>query len=685
MTVGSEQWRDDPIGSTAEDRLGRVALAKRVAILIAETYSEDSSVVHGLVGPWGSGKSSVLTLTEQQLAEAEQGWVIVRFSPWATSDLNGLLAEFYGAIVEALPRKKGLTEFKRGLSEVMAATAPLASVAGSAIGAGAVGEVVKKGSELLIRDKSWSARFAEASRDLKKLHIKLLVIADDIDRLHGEELLNFLRVVRLVGRFPGMSYLIAYDEAGLLASIEAAGTAVNDSERAQDFLEKFVQYPIYLPPLIESQILDLLNEALDPVVANSKHRFAAVSGRLAFSYAWVDLLDTPRAINRFAAQLRLVLPLHPTGEVDLVDVVLLTLVRLHAPRVFEVLSRSKALLTSERSSKEPFDWSAIVGDRVPARSAAAVQELVERLFPATGTRREGKIDSPRVANADYFDRYFMQGIPDDDVADGSVQFAIDKANEGNALFLDILLRTANSDAKRVAILGKLQRFSSWGKEEGGTPVSALKSILDHIDSLPKNSASLLPSAYQRAEAWAGQMLLSLPSGVSASEVSDALSAAKDQVKRVSIFETIAYSRDTAPPAGVLSAAVDAAMLLLEDTLENVRQGDSAAEFGLVERWTLLVRTVALERGRERLAEALAEGLAPADLAARFVSIAHWRGGRDVGSIEIGGFLWEAYFELLPDGLKITDPDPGVTVNIEDVSWPSRRAFAQRELAKQRNS
>lgn len=677
-----EHWTDDPITSAAQDRLGRLELAKRVAKLIAETYSDDSSVVHGLVGPWGSGKSSVLALTELQLIDSDAGWVVVRFSPWATSDLNGLLAEFYAALVEALPRKKGVANFKRGLGEVMAATAPLASVVGSLAGVASVGEAVKKGGELIGREKSWSARFTDASKALKELGIKLLVVADDIDRLHGDELLNFLRLVRLVGRFPGLSYLIAYDEEGLLSSIEDAGSSVSGNERAHDFLEKFVQYPIYLPPLIESQIIDGLNEALDPVIAASNHRFEAADGRLSFARAWVDLLDTPRAINRYAAQLRLILPLHRPGEVDLVDVVLLTLIRLHAPHVFESISRSKSLLTSTRSSKEAFDWTPIVGDGVPARSVRAIQELVARLFPAT-ENRGGAVDPPRVGNADYFDRYFMQGIPDDDVADSTVRFAIDECNKGDSRHLDVLLKTAKTDAKRGAIIGKLERFSTWGEDAGTTPVAALRSILTHLSSLPNKSAAFLPGAHLRAQRWAAEMLLCLPPDVSVNEVADTLAATEDEVQRTILLETVAYSSEKAPPAAVLSVAQDAAVSLLHMALENVRQGDAAEQFGLIERWTVLVRAFALEDARARLASALSDKLNADDLAARFVSVAHWSGGQGQTSIEMNGFLWDAYHDLLPDGILTSEPDPEAEVDQRDISWPSRRLYALRELAKRR--
>lgn len=675
-------WRDDPISSIEEDRLGRVELAKRVARLIAETHSDESSVVHGLVGPWGSGKSSVLSLVQNQIGDGDD-WVVVRFSPWATSDLNGLLAEFYSAIIEALPRKKGRAEFKRTLGEVMNATAPLASVAGALIGAGAAGEVVKKGGELLARDKSWSSRFADASNDLRKLDIKLLVIADDVDRLHGEELLNFLRLVRLVGRFPGLSYLIAYDETGLLSSIEAAGSAVTNSERAQDFLEKFVQYPIYLPPLIESQILELLNAAIDPVIAASNHRFEAEAGRLSFAHAWVDLLDTPRAINRFAAQLRLVLPLHRAKEVDLVDVVLLTLVRLHAPQVFEMLSRSKDVLTASYSSKDPFDWDSFLAGRASEEIYPAIRELVGKLFPATNSRGAGKIEPPRAANPDYFDRYFLQGIPDDDVADGSIKFAIDQANKGQDQFLELLLVEAKSKKKRGVIFAKLERLSSWGEESGATPVAAFATVVSHLNSLANDSTSLLPSARQSAKRWVGKMLLCLPAGVSVAEVESALSTVENDLERTILYENVADPGDLKPPPGVVAAARQAAESLLHLAIENMLEGDAAAQLGVIERWSLLTRALCPDEARKLLSEALANGLPPDDVAARFVSISHWQGGADGVRTEIGGFLWEAYFELLPDGLDTSDPEPTTDKTVDDVSWPERRRYALTELARQR--
>lgn len=626
----------------------------------------------------------MLALTEQELADRGEDWVVVRFTPWATNDLSGLFAEFHGAIIEALPNADRYGDFRRGLGEVLDAASPVFTAVGALVGVATAGQIAEKSGELLRREKSWLAKFEQASNTLKELEVKILVIADDVDRLHGDELLNFLKLVRLVGRFPGMSYLIAYDEAGLLSSIQSAGSAVDRPERAQDFLEKFVQYPVYLPPLIEGQILDLLNEAIEPAVAASRHTYGGPAGRLSFNQVWTALLDTPRAISRFAAQLRLVLPLHQVGEVDLVDVMLLTLLRLHAPAVFDALGRRKDELTGSRTGAKNFNWRELLDGRVSLDLEPAVRELIERLFPATRGNSAGNLPAPCVSDPEYFDRYFLQGIPRDDIADHAVRWAIAQAEDGDAMPLGVLLKSARSESQMVSILSKLKKFSTWGSEPGDTPVVALATLLGALDKRPRESGARLTSSYDKAFRWASEMIVRLPSDITDSDFREVLSSCSDEEARLLLLESVVWERQLELPRGVRELATEEALRALDGLVANVREGDAAESGGVIERWTLLTRHFALEESRNRLVRELADGLSADDLAARFVSIAHWVGAGSKKEPEINGMLWEALDELLPDGLP-TSPAAAGSVNMRDVSWSSRREYALVQLAQRRAS
>ncbi|MBM4570413.1 hypothetical protein GS489_08575, partial [Rhodococcus hoagii] len=104
----------------------------------------------------------------------------------------------------------------------------------------------------------FAERFTKISNAIRKTGKNILVIVDDIDRLHSDELLSVMKAVRLLGRFDGVHYLLSYDEQTLLGVLEQTDLAGNSRPRARDYLEKIVQYPFTLPPLQESHLADEL-------------------------------------------------------------------------------------------------------------------------------------------------------------------------------------------------------------------------------------------------------------------------------------------------------------------------------------------------------------------------------------------------------------------------------------------
>ena len=91
---------DRPINSVDEDILGRSAFIKNLAREIRGLSSEESIVI-GLSGPWGSGKTSVINLVTQELRKGSDknclrpnDVIEVRFTPWNHIN-NGTKNELY--------------------------------------------------------------------------------------------------------------------------------------------------------------------------------------------------------------------------------------------------------------------------------------------------------------------------------------------------------------------------------------------------------------------------------------------------------------------------------------------------------------------------------------------------------------------------------------------------------------
>lgn len=108
-----------PITSEIQDRFGRAEFARRLAkALLAHDGKLARGVVVGLVGPWGSGKSSTLNLLQEYLSKYKSNPVVVRFEPWIISKgedlLISLTKEIYGALKKIPPLPKNqLSSLKR--------------------------------------------------------------------------------------------------------------------------------------------------------------------------------------------------------------------------------------------------------------------------------------------------------------------------------------------------------------------------------------------------------------------------------------------------------------------------------------------------------------------------------------------------------------------------------------------
>ncbi len=105
---------DDPIRSKTQDRFGRAPFAARIAETIAKR-ADPSSIVIGLFGPWGDGKTSVLKMMEESLGP-HQNAIAIRFNPWHFPSEEALLRGFFATLAETLGKEPG---FKGRAAELL--------------------------------------------------------------------------------------------------------------------------------------------------------------------------------------------------------------------------------------------------------------------------------------------------------------------------------------------------------------------------------------------------------------------------------------------------------------------------------------------------------------------------------------------------------------------------------------
>ncbi|SDT39815.1 KAP family NTPase [Microlunatus soli] len=674
-------WTDAPITAKSEDELGRTDYAVHAASLIANSHSWEDSIVFGLTGPWGSGKSSMLGMISEELDATCPRWQVARFTPWATGDVTGLLSDFYASLSESLPGRS--KQIRNALGTLVQVAAPAANaipwVGGAAASAASsLGAALKK-------QTPWDKAFNTAADELKKLGTPVLMIADDIDRLQTEELLALLKVVRLLGRFPGVHYLLAYDEGTLFQALSEANLVGEDDGAAARFMEKIVQYPLVVPPLLSTQLLARLDAGLSATLADAgrPQPNGERLGHLVEVYR--SVLGTPRAIDRYLAQLRHHIPLVQPEEIDDEDVIVLTLLRTAFPTLYQQLPRWRDQLISGHTDKlkhstsgieyEPFDIEPLL-ETVPTRSRADARTLLTDLFPKLRSRGVSYASSDRrISDARYFDRYFAMGIPSHDVSDLEVAKATDEVGRGQPAALTALLSQANPD-RVVLVVDKSRRFAeSLPKDDAGDAlrlalVKLLVAVLDDVHDKP----SFFMSPRERVVAWASQVVTHLTDMAPADALLDALTATADLATRIEVIYRA--DLDEGPrPACLDQVIAELSAQATKEIVVHLEAQDSAPENtqpGTIIHFVLSTAQAA------PLATAVAAGLASgafgiADVAARVIPIRILYG---VGSqYELSDFDQETFNALVPPA-----PDPWyqstkIEVDKHDLSWANRREYA----------
>jgi hypothetical protein len=339
---------DRALDGDGEDKLGFGPTADLIAEALAVGTSSDGLVV-GVTGRWGSGKSSLINLTQAALrkrADRDRPHVI-EFKPWMVGERDALLQAMFAELVAGIDQ----IELKAG--DATGVTIRKAQRAATAVREfagllGGAGKVVKAGSAgipvvgWLIgiaedffhsagkdKPKSLAASKKKVCKRLGKLNRALVVVIDDLDRLEPAEIVEVLRLVRSVADFPKITYVLSYDQDIVSHAVEVA-TQVSDGHA---YIEKIVQITVPVPHL---EAFDLRRwferELKDMNLTGGKEverRIFEIIDREGGQY-----LVTPRAVVRTLDSIRFHWAVLE-GRVDLTDFIWLQFVKVGNPALYE--------------------------------------------------------------------------------------------------------------------------------------------------------------------------------------------------------------------------------------------------------------------------------------------------------------------------------------------------------------
>lgn len=515
-----QQYTDDaPIASRHEDRFSRWPFAERIAHVLANR-TDSSSIVIGIYGPWGDGKTSVLNMMAESL-RSDDATIWIPFNPWHFEDEDHLISAFFSTLADAIGMR--LATKKEELGEFLQQYGSILSLASATVGSVATDLGTKLSS---VRLDELKGRVDAMLLDSGK---RIIVSIDDIDRLDRAEIHAVLKLIKLSASFSNTAYVVAFDDEVVAASL-AERYGAGGLQAGHQFLEKVIQVPLHLPDAEDADLRVLSFEGIERVLRENSIELPEddVSALVRhFTNGVMPVIRTPRHVKRYVNGIRFAVPLLK-GEVHIVDQLLIEAARNAYPQLYLSIRANPDIYTGEHLTRLGSDdegkeeCKAVVDAALKglvARERDAAFELLKALFPRIDSIYGNTIygndwdrewaSEKRIASSDYLRRYFQHAVPNRDVADESVGEALAAASVDDAVGLD-------------AFFGEVSRRGSWQRcldklfaratelDAAGSRTLALN-LAKRADSIPTEVGmfSAIMSSSSRAAGLVGRLVRSI--------------------------------------------------------------------------------------------------------------------------------------------------------------------------------
>jgi predicted KAP-like P-loop ATPase len=549
---------DRPIASASEDLFDRECFANRVASVIS-SRADDSSLVIGLFGPWGDGKTSTLTMLRGALQTDEQV-IIVDYNPWFyKNDESVITRAFFETIGSALQKNPTLS--RENIGQVM-------EVIGSAIPT--FGDSISKTGNKLAQIDLPAVK-SKVGSILKKHKKRVVVFIDDIDRLNRSDIQTLFKLVRLVGDFHYTTYVLAFDDEVVAQSL---GTAYGsgDTNAGSRFLEKIIQVPLHLPPANPEVLRSIVFSSFDRVVSENDIEMDQEMGTElgnSFVSGFSAALKTPRHVKLIDNAITFAVPILK-GEVYVVDQILIECLRIFYPRLYRYvrdnpsafLGKSDVMWSPSQSEKAELRDQRI--DEIlrgyglsDAELDAFKTHFLQNLFPRTSKTEYGNDWESswgalkRICSRDYFKRYFTYAVPSGDISDLAVDSLVQAASDEEVVAVKDAIANASANGSLPLLISKLvQRVDQLPLKAGPTIIFAIADVSSKLPTSDGLAGSDL--ARRRAARLIADIIKRFPEKQWETAVSIAVTSSSDPTFAVTVLDECRDASDDYGKRGFLS-------------------------------------------------------------------------------------------------------------------------------------
>lgn len=323
---------DAKVISASDDTHDRNRFLSQLKDRIINTPIGEGSFCIGVIGQWGSGKTTFLRGLKQEMSKTDNV-IELTFDPWIKAESRNLSEAFFNEFSLKLSTETDLIS-----SDIEKYARLLVKNSNS--------NLLSSIIQYLFPSINFSASSLEQlkgdiSNALEKIAKKVIVYIDDVDRLDQDEIIEVLRLIRNAAAFKNVFYIVAFDKVQVENSLKDKFELGHDK-----YLEKIFQVEFYLTPIKKQAILDELISEIKKRIDNDEKvivdkMFAGTQMWTAINYSWIGNYlnhhrDVVRYLNQFDLHYEFV-----EKEVFLPDFIAILILRLKYPAFYYHLYRNR--------------------------------------------------------------------------------------------------------------------------------------------------------------------------------------------------------------------------------------------------------------------------------------------------------------------------------------------------------
>lgn len=456
---------DRPIQKSEQDRLGRTTFAKYLARCILDHKNPESLVI-GLYGGWGTGKTSIINLMIEEINFASSNMfdaerpIILNFSPWSYSGQNQLIYAFFRRLSSML-RQSPFLENKENIIRLLELY---------------ISFFTNKPIPKALRPrKSWFAKLFgtkeeethawESGRDLTQVKAelnelllhqqhKIIIVIDNVSRIDVTEMRQIFQIVKSIGDFTNTVYLLSLDKEHVTRIL---------GEDSEEYLEKLIQLPFEVPAISKQDLENILFDRLKNIILLVPEDAWQTEYWADVYYSTIKFFfESCRDITRYINTLSFGF-VRVKEVVNPVDFFALTAIRVFEPNIYDGIRDNKDLFADLINNVYQFDKQKMGEDKIRCDEILnraerfppeMLLQLLMQLFPRLRSIYQPNVSfyhseqlarkNKRICSPDVFDIYFRLSMPSGYIPDSEMDAILLAANHEED-FAQALLRLNQDD------------------------------------------------------------------------------------------------------------------------------------------------------------------------------------------------------------------------------------------------